>query len=104
MAQVKRRGTKQLAVCPAKPGQCSHPDICASHGCAALESRSRKSRHDRAVAIVRKQLRLMLIADGTEPRREWRGSPDWLIPASEHDAALRLDELAEAVVSALARD
>jgi len=41
---MTRRGTKQLAVCPARSGQCSHPDICASHGCAAIEAQRNAER------------------------------------------------------------
>lgn len=31
------RRTRQRNECPSPPGSCSHPTICESHGCAALE-------------------------------------------------------------------
>ena len=33
--------TRQQNDCPAPAGSCSHPDICQSHGCAALQARAR---------------------------------------------------------------
>lgn len=37
------RRTKQLKDCPYPAGRCSHPDICQSHGCGALEARRNKA-------------------------------------------------------------
>ena len=43
-APAKPRRTRQLAICPAPHGACSHPEICQSHGCAVWESRGNIAR------------------------------------------------------------
>ena len=66
--------TRALAVCPAKSGQCSHPDICASHGCAALEARrnvERGLRAERDAEAQKAALRLASLAGLLYGMVEW---------------------------------
>ena len=37
--------------CPT-PSQCSHPEICASHGCGALHAKARAERHANEAFII----------------------------------------------------
>lgn len=45
------RRTRQQNDCPAPSGACSHPTICESHGCAALEVRRNKEKHAATQAV-----------------------------------------------------
>lgn len=45
--------TRQRNECPSPPGSCSHPTICESHGCAALEVlRNRKADAEAVLTVT----------------------------------------------------
>lgn len=44
MSGALSKRTRQRNECPAPNGACSHPEICESHGCAALEVRRNKAK------------------------------------------------------------
>jgi hypothetical protein len=57
--------------------------------------------HETRVEAARKAILPLLIEDGQEPDRNGTGPTDvWLIPMTKADAALMLDEIAEAAVNA----
>jgi hypothetical protein len=92
------RRTRAQNGCPT-PRQCSHPDICQSHGCAALEVQATRDRKDDIRHRIRAAMLPILLEDGKDPDPAGAGSADtWLIPATKADAAGMLDDLVEAVI------
>lgn len=69
------RATQQRDECPAPPGACSHPDICASHGCAALEVRRNQEIQRADLEIARRRL-CAAMAQWLENQQHWTDLPD----------------------------